>query len=227
MPLYFLTLLLVTTATADTWNTFRGNPQLTGVATTDLAPPLTLLWTYSTQDAIESTAAIHEGTAYVGSLDGQLYALDLHTGALVWQYQADDEIKSSPTIADSTVYVGDEAGTFHAVAIQSGQRRWTFAADAGIIEAEVLVGRTIAEQRGLVTGVEHGRFGIRVVIAARLHQHHLDALPGQKVRGYAAARAGADDNDFVIARQCHRSFFPAAATGYDERIAATALRWNR
>lgn len=135
MLLYFLTLLLVTTAAADTWNTFRGNPQLTGVATTDIAPPLTLLWAYPTQDAIESTAAIHEGTVYVGSLDGQLYALDLHTGALVWQYQADDEIKSSPTIADSTAYFGDEAGTFHAVAIQNGQRRWTFAADAGIISS--------------------------------------------------------------------------------------------
>ena len=121
MPLYFLTLLLVTTAAADTWNTFRGNPQLTGVATSNLAPPLTLLWAYSTQDAIESTAAIHEGTVYVGSLDGQLYALDLHTGALVWQYQADGEIKSSPTVADRTVYFGDEAGTFHAVAIQ----RWS------------------------------------------------------------------------------------------------------
>ncbi len=130
-----LPLLLFTTAAADTWNTFRGNPQLTGVATSHLAPPLTLLWAYPTQDAIESTAAIRAGTVYIGSLDGQLYALDLRTGALAWQYQADGEIKSSPTVADSTVYFGDEAGTFHAVAIHSGQRRWTFAAAAGIISA--------------------------------------------------------------------------------------------
>ena len=135
MPFYFLALLLFTTAAADTFNTFRGNPQLTGVATSDLSPPLTLLWTYPTQDAIESTAAIYEGTVYVGSLDGQLYALDLRTGVLVWQYQADGEIKSSPTVANSTVYFGDEAGTFHSVAIQSGQRRWTFAADAGIVSS--------------------------------------------------------------------------------------------
>ena len=140
MPLYFLALLLVSAAAADTWNTFRGNPQLTGVAASDLTPPLTLLWAYPTADAIESTAAIHEGTVYVGSLDGQLYALDLHTGALVWQYQADGEIKSSPTVADSTVYFGDEAGTFHAVATQSGQRRWTFAADAGIISSATHTG---------------------------------------------------------------------------------------
>ena len=132
MPLYFLALVLFTTAAADTWNTFRGNPQLTGVASSNLAPPLTLLWAYSTQDAIESTAALGAGRVYVGALNGQLYAIDLHTGALVWQYQADGEIKSSPTVADSTVYFGDEAGTFHAVATQSGQRRWTFAADAGI-----------------------------------------------------------------------------------------------
>ena len=128
----FLALLLFTTAAADTWNTFRGNPQLTGVAPSNLAPPLELLWAYSAQDAIESTAAICEGRVYVGSLGNQLYALDLHTGALVWQYQADGEIKSSPTVVDSTVYFGDEAGTFHAIATQSGRRRWTFAATAGI-----------------------------------------------------------------------------------------------
>lgn len=131
--LYFSVFLFITaTAYADTWNTFRGNPQLTGVAATALPDNLHLLWTYTTQDAIESTAAIHENTVYVGSLDGQLYALDLITGSLKWQYQADGEIKSSPTVDDSTVYFGDEHGTFHAVDRQTGQPRWTFAAEAGI-----------------------------------------------------------------------------------------------
>ena len=120
--LYFSVFLFITaTAYGDTWNTFRGNPQLTGVAAIALPDNLHLLWTYTAQDAIESTAAIHENTVYVGSLDSQLYALDLITGSLKWQYQADGEIKSSPTVDDSTVYFGDEHGTFHAVDRQTGQ----------------------------------------------------------------------------------------------------------
>ena len=123
--LYFSVFLFITaTAYAGTWNTFRGNPQLTGVAATALPDNLHLLWTYTTQDAIESTAAIHENTVYVGSLDGQLYALNLITGSLKWQYQADGEIKSSPTVDDSTVYFGDEHGTFHAVDRATGEVVW-------------------------------------------------------------------------------------------------------
>ena len=127
-----LVLFLAVTTHADTWNTFRGNPQLTGVSPTPLPANLHLHWTYTTQDAIESTAAIQQNTVYIGSLDGHLYALDLTTGALKWQYQAAGEIKSSPTVDDSTVYFGDEHGTFHALDMSNGQSRWTFTAEAGI-----------------------------------------------------------------------------------------------
>ena len=58
----YIILLLTTTTSADTWNSFRGNPQLTGLATSKLPTPLDLLWTFTAQDAIESTAAIHQST---------------------------------------------------------------------------------------------------------------------------------------------------------------------
>ena len=125
-------LLLVSTSASDTWHAFRGNPQLTGIAQTDVPSDLHLLWTYATEDAIESTAAIHQNTVYLPSLDTHLYALDLDTGTLQWRYQASAEIKSSPTIIDSTLYFGDEAGTLHAIDLQTGQPRWTFAAEGAI-----------------------------------------------------------------------------------------------
>ncbi|MDP6702351.1 MAG: hypothetical protein QGH25_22035, partial [Candidatus Latescibacteria bacterium] len=61
-------LLLVVATHADTWHTFRGNPQLSGIAQTDVSSDLHLLWTYTTEDAIESTAAIHQNTVYLPSL---------------------------------------------------------------------------------------------------------------------------------------------------------------
>ena len=122
-------------ASSDDWLSFRGNPQLTGVATGELPENLELLWTFETGDGIESTAAIAEGTIYVGALDGYLYAIDLETGELKWKYQASGEIKSSPAVFRNVVHFGDGMGDFHAVDAQTGESRWTFQADAEIISS--------------------------------------------------------------------------------------------
>ena len=122
-------------ASSDDWLSFRGNPQLTGVATGELPENLELLWTFETEDGIESTAAIAAGTAYVGTLDGCLYAINLENGGLKWKYQASGEIKSSPTVFRNVVHFGDGMGVFHAVDTQTGEPRWTFEAEAEIISS--------------------------------------------------------------------------------------------
>ena len=53
-----------TTAPADAWPQFRGNPSLTGVSEATLAEELTLLWTYEADEAIDSSAAIADGTEW-------------------------------------------------------------------------------------------------------------------------------------------------------------------
>ena len=99
-------------ADADDWTSFRGNPQLTGVAAGDFPDNPQLLWTFKAGEGIESTAAISAGTVYVGALDGILYAINLESGSLKWKYRASDEIKSSPAVFRKTVYFGDEMGVF-------------------------------------------------------------------------------------------------------------------
>lgn len=133
-----LILLMAGLAQAD-WTSFRGNPQLTGVATTDLPKNLEPLWTLET-GGIESTPAIAAGTVYVGSLDKILYAVDLQTGNLKWKYEATDEIKSSPSFNQDTVYFGDELGTFHAIDAVTGKKKWEFKANAGIISSANFAG---------------------------------------------------------------------------------------
>ena len=122
-------------ASSDDWLSFRGNPQLTGVATGELPENLELLWTFETGDGIESTAAIAAGTVYVGTLDGYLYAINLENGGLKWKYQTSGEIKSSPTVFSNVVYFGDGMGVFHAVDAQTGEPIWTFEAEAEIISS--------------------------------------------------------------------------------------------
>jgi outer membrane protein assembly factor BamB len=127
-------------AAAGSWPLFRGDPRLSGVAGEALPVPLEPRWTFQAGDGVESTAAIVDGTVYVGSLDGFLWALDLATGEPRWKYEAADEIKSSPSVHAGTVYFGDESGAFHAVEAATGEVRWVFEAGAGVISSANFAG---------------------------------------------------------------------------------------
>ena len=56
-----------------------------------------------------------DGTVYIGSSDGRVYALDGSSGSLKWSYATGAQVWSSPAIgADGTVYVGSEGGKLYA-----------------------------------------------------------------------------------------------------------------
>ena len=139
---FFILLLLLCAAhaTFGNWTSFRGNPQLTGVADTQLPDNPQLLWTFQVGDIIEGTAAVSDGTLYVGALDGVLYAIDAQTGEQKWTYQANTHIKASPTINDGVVYFGDGDGVFHAVDISTHEMKWQFPTEGEIISSANIVG---------------------------------------------------------------------------------------
>lgn len=111
----------------DSWPQFRGNPPLTGVATSAVPDTLKLLWTYEAGDSIESSAAIVDGAVYVGSATGHLISVDLATGKERWKYKTMQDIgESSPAVANGTVFIGDLSGMFHAVDTATGKAKWTF-----------------------------------------------------------------------------------------------------
>ncbi len=105
---------------------FARIPQLTGVASSPLAPALKVMWTFDAGEAIESSAAIADGAVYVGSAAGELIALDFQTGAVRWRYRTGEIGESSPAVANGVVYVGDLTGTFHAVDAKTGKALWTY-----------------------------------------------------------------------------------------------------
>ena len=55
-----------------------------------------------------SAAIGADGTIYVGSWDGKLYAISPY-GTLKWSYTTGGSVRSAPALgADGTVYVGSE-----------------------------------------------------------------------------------------------------------------------
>jgi eukaryotic-like serine/threonine-protein kinase len=126
----------------SSWPQFRGNPLMTGVAPEPLKAPLKVHWSYEAGESVESSAAIVNGTVFVGSQPGVLVALDLASGKPKWQYKASESGlgESSPAVARDMVFVGDLDGVLHAVGVADGKARWTFKTGAEIKSSPIIVG---------------------------------------------------------------------------------------
>jgi hypothetical protein len=74
-------------------------------------------WKFETNGQIDSSPAIDpDGTVYVGSDDGNLYAIDPETGFEKWRFLTGAEIQSSPAVgSDGTIYFGSLDNNFYAL----------------------------------------------------------------------------------------------------------------
>src|SRR5262245_13937695 len=113
------------------WPIFRGNPLQTGSAVSTLPEKLEVRWKVKTKEGIEGSAAIVNGTVYIGCRDEHLYALDLATGTQKWKYKA-APFKAPASVRNGAVFIGDSDGIFHCVDAATGAKRWTFKTDAEI-----------------------------------------------------------------------------------------------
>src|SRR3984957_10430023 len=62
-----------------------------------------------------SSAAVANGVVYVGSYDGNVYALDAATGVKLWSFATGGEVFSSPAVANGVVYVGSNDQNVYAL----------------------------------------------------------------------------------------------------------------
>jgi outer membrane protein assembly factor BamB len=76
------------------------------------------LWSFFTGCSGEfcggSSATVASGVVYVGSYDGNLYALNAATGAKLWSYHTGNQVFASPTVVNGVVYVGSGDGNMYA-----------------------------------------------------------------------------------------------------------------
>jgi outer membrane protein assembly factor BamB len=63
---------------------------------------------------------------YVGSCDGNLYALDAATGAKIWSYKTGDQVCATPTVEGGIVYVVSFDQNMYALDAKTGTKIWSF-----------------------------------------------------------------------------------------------------
>ncbi len=84
-------------------------------------------WRYDTGGEVRSSPAVADGTVFVGSHGGLLYAFDAASGQLRWYFDLGGyPVRSSPAVVDGQVFIGG-GYALYALDAATGQVRWRFA----------------------------------------------------------------------------------------------------
>ncbi|HVX14956.1 MAG TPA: PQQ-binding-like beta-propeller repeat protein [Pirellulales bacterium] len=161
-----------TTRAADVWPVFRGDAASTGVSPTELPEKLAVIWKKSFKDGgFEATAAIVDGTVYVGSFDGNLYALSLATGEEKWKFHTELGFKAAPAVRDGMIYIGDVDGKFYAIDAADGKEKWTVASGG-----EINAGANFYRDKVLFTSQDGGFYCVRPTDGEQVWKYTIDNM---------------------------------------------------
>ncbi len=83
------------------------------------------IWTHLAEGRVQSPPAVGNGTVYVGSEGGLLYALRESTGRELWDYDIGDSIESRPLLEDWKLYVG-AGSTLYCISRTTGETIWKY-----------------------------------------------------------------------------------------------------
>jgi eukaryotic-like serine/threonine-protein kinase len=95
-------------------------------ALSSAVPQGTISKVLTSEAAIHSSPVIAGGILYVGSRDGNMYAIEESSGELLWSYKTRSWVDCCATVANGVVYFGSNDGTFNALNAKTGQKIWSF-----------------------------------------------------------------------------------------------------
>ncbi len=158
-------------------------------------PNGTLRWKFKTGDDVDSAPAVDaDGTVYVGSEDGYLYAIN-SDGTLRWKYKTGGAIFDSPTIGpDGTIYVGSE--DYYIYAINSdGTLRWKYGTNSDIYYSSPAIGADgtvyIGSDDGYLYAITPPSSGTSGILKWKYYTGDID---------YSSPAIGADGTVYVCSK---------------------------
>jgi outer membrane protein assembly factor BamB len=83
-------------------------------------------WRFKTSGKVFSSPVIVNAIAYIGSEDGNLYAINTTDGTLKWKLSTNGAVSSSPAVYNNTVYFCSYDGYCYAANATNGTLLWKF-----------------------------------------------------------------------------------------------------
>jgi eukaryotic-like serine/threonine-protein kinase len=97
-------------------------------------------WRYKARRPVTSSPLVHDNIAYFGSMDMQVYAVDVQQGWKIWQYRTQNGIISSPAIQGRQLFIGSADNFLYTLDIgANGREMWKFKTEGQVIASPVVV----------------------------------------------------------------------------------------
>lgn len=134
------------TPAADDWPTYQHDVERSGTSPHETALSISSIaglkqhWAFATGSTIEASASVVGGTVYIGSWNGNEYALSAASGSVLWKtnlgtaviqggcnspYSSTMGVTASAAIAGGVVYTAGGDNKFHALDAKTGAALWS------------------------------------------------------------------------------------------------------
>ena len=123
---------------SDNWSMFHNDLSHSGYSTSSNSPVSpSLLWNFTTNNAVSASSTIVDDHIYVGSLGGIAYCLNAKDGAIIWNYTVhartqglygagNTAISSSMAVVDGHVYFGCYDRNVYCLDASTGNKEWNY-----------------------------------------------------------------------------------------------------
>jgi outer membrane protein assembly factor BamB len=90
----------------------------------DYGPRVEPLWSVHTDAPVFGSPTVEGGVVYIGSDDGNLYALDAGSGETRWRFETGARVRARPTMHGDRVLVPSDDGFLYSVERDNGTQAW-------------------------------------------------------------------------------------------------------
>ena len=101
------------------------------------------IWTMEFDKPFRSSVCVGEDIIYIGSLDKNLYAVDLEKRNILWKYETRGGIRCTPVLYKDILYTGSDDGCFYAINALTGERIWHFDTGGALRSSPSVLGDSI------------------------------------------------------------------------------------
>lgn len=154
---------------------------------------------------------------YLGTEDGEVFALDSATGKLLWRVPVKGEVLASPAAGEGLVVVATTAGNVIALDPETGEQRWIFEDEQPALTIRG-VSEPVIEAGGVIYGSGTGRVG--VLIAERGYQAWEEAIVAPQGSTDLSRLVDVDAKPIVVAGTLY-------SIAYNGELVAMELRSGR